>query len=51
MNKKIFGIKVSTYLTVLLCLVCAVTVWLFAKISPSLSAEVNAAMLHTVGLL
>ena len=33
MNKKIFGIRVGTYLTVLLCLACVMVVWLFAKIS------------------
>lgn len=30
MNKKILGIKVSTYLTVIGCLAIAVFVWLFA---------------------
>ena len=35
MNKKIFGIRVGTYLTVLGCLICAIFVWLFAKISSS----------------
>ncbi len=34
MDKKIFGIKLGTYLTVLLSLVCAVIFWLYVKIVP-----------------
>ena len=33
MDKKIFGIKIGTYLTVLLALVCAVVFWLYVKIA------------------
>lgn len=33
MNKKIFGIKISTILSVLLCFVFAVAFWLFVKYS------------------
>lgn len=29
MNKKIFGIKVSTLLTVLMCFLCAVILWVY----------------------
>ena len=32
MNKKIFGIKIGTYLTVLLCFVVSLAVWLVANI-------------------
>ena len=35
MNKKIFGIKIGTYLTVVLCLVLAVTIWLAVKMIPA----------------
>lgn len=41
MNKKIFGIKVSTYLLVLLCLVIAVTVWLAVKMVPDNTAALG----------
>ena len=51
MNKKIFGIKVSTYLTILLCLACAITVWLFAKISSANNSEVSAAFAQLARLL
>jgi hypothetical protein len=33
MDKKILGIKIGTYLTVLLALVCAVVFWLYVKIA------------------
>lgn len=33
MDKKILGIKVGTYITVLLSLACAVAFWLFVKVS------------------
>lgn len=33
MNNKIFGIKISTILSVLLCFVFAVAFWLFVKYS------------------
>ncbi len=32
MDKKIFGIKIGTYLSVLLSLVCAVVFWLYVNI-------------------
>lgn len=35
MKKKIFGIKISTILTVILCLIAAVVFWLFVKYSES----------------
>ena len=31
MNKKIFGIKIGTYLTVIFCAVAAVLFWLYVK--------------------
>ena len=31
MNKKIFGIKIKTYLQMFLCLLVAVAVWLFVQ--------------------
>ena len=31
MNKKLFGIKISTYLQAFVCLVLALGVWIFAK--------------------
>ena len=34
MNKKIFGIKISTYLTVIGCLALAVVIWLSVKMMP-----------------
>lgn len=36
MNKKIFGIKIGTYLTVICCFIVAVLFWLFVKYSESL---------------
>lgn len=33
MNKKIFGIRIGTYLTVLLCFFIAVVVWLFVNMA------------------
>ena len=41
MNKKIFVIRVGTYLLVLLCLVIAVTVWLAVKMIPSQAEAFN----------
>lgn len=38
MNNKIFGIKISTILSVLLCFVFAVLFWLFVKYSESASS-------------
>lgn len=35
MKKKIFGIKIGTILSVILCLVAAVLFWLFVKYSES----------------
>lgn len=31
MNKKLFGIKISTYLQILACFIAAFCVWFFAK--------------------
>ena len=31
MNKKIFGVKISTLLTVFLCLVCAILLWFYVE--------------------
>ena len=31
MNKKLFGIKISTYLQILICFILAFCVWFFAK--------------------
>lgn len=31
MNKKIFGIKIASYLQALVCLVVALCIWLFAN--------------------
>ena len=31
MNKKLFGIKVSTYLQILVCFIVAFCVWFYAK--------------------
>ena len=33
MDKKILGIKLGTYVTVFLCLACAIAFWLFVKVS------------------
>ncbi len=32
MDKKIFGIRIGTYVTALVCVACAVAFWLFVKI-------------------
>ena len=45
MKRKIFGIKISTVFTVVLCLVAAVFFWLFAKYSEYVSAYVATAAL------
>lgn len=39
MNKKILGVKLSTYLTVLLCLIAAFVIWLIFNLPDSLNAE------------
>ncbi len=39
MDKKIFGIKISTYLSFILCLLCAFAVWLYVKIDSLEEAE------------
>lgn len=31
MNKKLFGIKISTYLQILVCFIVAFSIWFFAK--------------------
>ena len=31
MNRKIFGIKLSTYLVMIVSVVCAIVFWLYAK--------------------
>ena len=33
MNKKLFGIKLGTYLLLLLCLLAAFLIWIFVNIS------------------
>ena len=48
MNKKIFGIKIGTILTFIVCLVIAIALWAMVKYQSSLNAEaagiVSAAM-------
>lgn len=46
MNKKFLGIKISTYLTALVCLVAAFLLWLFVNISGELSSEGTAELVN-----
>ena len=39
MDKKFLGIKLSTYLTVLVCLIAAFLLWLCVNVSASVSRE------------
>lgn len=45
MNKKIFGIKIGTILSVVLCLAIAVVFWLFVKYSESSAVSCIAPLL------
>ena len=42
MDKKLFGIKISTYLQIFVCLIIAFCVWFFAKYITSPSTEETA---------
>ena len=48
MNKKIFGIRIGTILSVGLCLLTAVVFWLFVKYSGSAALSFAAPMLFGV---
>ena len=50
MNRKIFGIKISTYLTVICCAVAAVMFWLFVKYAELNSLDAQAAIALFRGL-
>ena len=39
MNKKFLGLKISTYLTALICLIAAFLLWLFVNISGELPSS------------
>ena len=39
MNKKIFGIKISTILTAFVCIVVAIMIWLLVKYKTDINAE------------
>ena len=50
MNKKIFGIKISTYLTVICCAVAAVMFWLFVKYAETHALDAQSAIAFFRGL-
>ena len=42
MNKKVFGIKISTILTAFICIVCAIAIWMMVKYKLHVGVEESA---------
>ena len=48
MNKKIFGIRIGTVLTAILCALSAIAFWLLAKYNLMLSSEASSMLFESV---
>lgn len=48
MNKKIFGIRIGTVLTAILCALSAIAFWLLAKYNLMLSSEAASMLFESV---
>ena len=48
MNKKIFGIRIGTVVTVILCAIAAVAFWILTKYNSTLSGEAIASFMSSV---